>query len=154
MGIFPVRAFWLPVMVTTLVAAFFGAMLARRGRDLDRLHQQQEALQENLVAAKAENARLLSERDALLSSPEAIERVAREEYGLVAPGETVSSVNVTAPGASVRVKPARRKIVGEVTWRDVPLVLTAVVFVLTAVVFALTNLMKAKLRGGRRPDSS
>ena len=90
MRVFSAKSFWLPVLVATLVAAFFGAILNRRGRYLEQMLVTEARQQRELARLTEQNEKARAERDALLSSPEAIERVAREEYGLAAPGEEVT----------------------------------------------------------------
>jgi cell division protein FtsB len=149
MRVFSLRGFWLPVMLTTLVAALFGALLAHRGRDLARLEAELIRLDRDLAMLKQENLKLKRQRDALLSSPEAIERIGREDYGLASPGEHVVSV------APERVAPQRPRggtaLWGRVPWRDVPLQLTASVFILAAIVFALINAFTGRPRAYSEP---
>ncbi|KPK61728.1 MAG: hypothetical protein AMK73_07890 [Planctomycetes bacterium SM23_32] len=142
MRIFTARSFWLPVLLATLAAALFGAVLARRGRQLERALEEQARLEAGLQELEELNARSRAERDALLSSPEAIERVAREDYGFAAPGEQVSEF---ASGAGAAIRPRRRpphdvspwqKVL---MWRQLPLAVPAAAFVLTALICASAN---------------
>jgi len=87
--VFSLRSFWLPVLLVTLVVAAFGAVLGRHGRQLRAMLAQQGVLTEELSRLRSENARLRAERDALLSSVGAAERVAREDFGFAGPGEKV-----------------------------------------------------------------
>ena len=135
MRVFSARSFWLPVLLTTLVAAFFGAVLGRGGRALDRM------LARQAVRLEEQNRLARAERDALMSSPEAIEQVARVEYGFAAPGEQVTEFE----SAGARPRPRRRpapvaplwqKVL---TWQHLPLALPAAAFVLAGVGVALAN---------------
>ncbi len=139
MGVFSARSFWLPVLLATLVAAFFGAVLARRGRTLERLIREQKRLEARLSEMEAENARLRAERDALLSSPEAIERVAREEYGFSAPGERVEEyTGLPRPAAPAAAEPVP-SWAAALGLRVFPVLLAGAVFVFSALVVALWN---------------
>jgi len=149
MGVFSARSFWLPVLLTTLVAAFFGALLARGGRVLDNMLARQAHLEARLRRLEQEVRLARAERDALMSSPEAIEQVARVDYGFVAPGEQVTEFPtgghrsrwVRTPEQDV---PAWQKVL---TWRPLPLALPAAVFVLAAVTIALANASAPGRRG-------
>ena len=147
MGIFSTRSFWLPVMLITLVASFFGAVLARRGRHLEALQREKARLEQELRELEAENTLLKERRDALLSSPQAIERVAREEYGFTAPGESVIVLDSPeqAPEGAARPMPAAKTWI---RWSDAWFIVPAGVFAVTASLFALFNLL-----GARRTDT-
>jgi cell division protein FtsB len=143
MHAFSIRSFWLPVFVATLVAALFGAILARRGRHVQRMVEGRAILEARLARLEAENDRLRAERDELLSSPGAIERVAREEYGFAAPGEQIIRIE-----GEPRRPPAGRGrrtplSLGErvLMSGDLSVLLPAAVFVATSVVFAVMNLV-------------
>ncbi len=58
-----------------------------------------DAAEEQLAAIEEEN-RLLEARIVALQSPEEVERLAREQFGLVRPGET-GYVVITPPGEAV-----------------------------------------------------
>jgi len=144
MRVLSLRSFWLPVLLTTLVAAFFGALLARRGRDWNELLAQKAALKAELADLLEENARLRSQRDQLLSSPEAIERVAREEYGFAAPGERIEPVHARPVARAAAPRPRAPGRFAWLTWERVPILLTLSVFAVTAFVFAVLNAMSAE----------
>jgi len=144
MRVLSLRSFWLPVLLTTLVAAFFGALLARRGRDWNELLAQKAALKAELADLLEENARLRSQRDQLLSSPEAIERVAREEYGFAAPGERIEPVHARPVARAAALRPRAAGRFAWLTWERVPILLTLLVFAVTAFVFAVLNAMSAE----------
>ncbi len=63
-----------------------GLLVSRRQRR--ELH----ALQEKIQQIKTENAELDQENRDLKSNPSAVERLAREQYGLAKPGEKIYSV--------------------------------------------------------------
>jgi len=85
--------------IIALVALIVGALFGDRGLlHLMEQRRRAETLARDLDELQAENARLAAEIAALRSEPRAIERLAREELGLVRPGETVFLVR--EPGAS------------------------------------------------------
>lgn len=155
MHVFSARSFWLPVLLATLVAAFFGAVLGRRGRQWERALARQALWEGRLARTKEDDERARAERDALLSSPEAIERVAREEYGFAAPDETVTDFDSTARplGARLRAEVRVSALDRLLMWRQLPLALPAAVFLVTAFICALLNASSAA-RGGRVSSSS
>lgn len=57
--------------------------------DLRKVRQQESRLREQIRDLEKENRRLLREVTALREDPYAVERIAREELGLVKPGEVV-----------------------------------------------------------------
>ncbi len=151
--LFSVRSFWLPVFLVTLVVAAFGAVLGRHGRQLRAMLVRQEALKQELVGLRRENAKLRAERDALLSSPEAAERVAREDYGFSSPGEKVSDFQPapqtgTRPSAELQLHASAWQ--KALMWPGLPRVLPAAAFLVTAVVFGLLN--AASAARARRAD--
>lgn len=141
MRVFSARSFWLPVLVATLVAAIFGAVLGRRGRVLRHMLLDERIQQIRLAGLRKENEQAKAERDALLSSPEAIERVAREDYGQSAPGETVEEYRPrpsrpTSPPASLDGLTPWQKVL---VWPHLAVAIPAGVFVLTALGVACAN---------------
>jgi cell division protein FtsB len=62
------------------------------------MRQEVEALEREIVALRAETRRLARAVDQLRNEPEATEKIAREEFGLVRPGERVLKFPST-PGA-------------------------------------------------------
>ncbi len=132
----------MPLLLATLIAAFFGALLARRGRELEGLLVEQARLRREIAGLERQNARLKAERDALLNSPEAIERVAREDYGFAAPGESADAFESSLPEpapAPLRVTPPSLWALA-ISWRRVSLLLPAAAFVVTALILAAWNL--------------
>jgi cell division protein FtsB len=89
MNIISARSFWLPVMVTTLVATFFGALMERESRRYLRLLGEQARLEHELQQVRTQNRQLRTERTEMLTDLGAVERAAREELNLVAPGEHI-----------------------------------------------------------------
>jgi len=151
MGVFSARSFWLPVLLTTLMAAFFGALLARGGRVLDGMLARQ-AFMEHRLQRLEEDVRLArAERDALMSSPEAIEQVARVDYGFIAPGEQVKEFEGVGyrPRRTRRPEPPEPAWQKVLTWRHLPLALPAAAFVLAGVTIALANVAAS----GRREQT-
>jgi cell division protein FtsB len=87
--------------VLLLIALAVGSLFGDRG--ILHLMQQREraqSLQREIESLRSENARLASEIRALKSDPHAVERLAREELGLVRPGETVFLIRDETAGAS------------------------------------------------------
>ena len=63
-----------------------------------------QSLQQKIQQIKAENEQLDHENQALKNDPAAVERLAREQYGLVKPGDRVYSVpNQTPPSPPAAV---------------------------------------------------
>ena len=90
---------WVLGTVIALVALGVGSVFGDRGI-LSMLGEREkvEALQTELDALRAENARLSAEITDLRTNPRAIERLAREELGLARADETVFLIRETAPG--------------------------------------------------------
>lgn len=76
--------------VIVVLALAVGSLFGDRGI-LQLVDQKERAarLAQDLDALRAENLRLAEEIQALRTDPRAIERLAREELGLIGPGETV-----------------------------------------------------------------
>ena len=55
--------------------------------EIMKTRQQHRALEQSLVAAREENARMREEARRLREEPAAIEELARREHGLIRPGE-------------------------------------------------------------------
>ena len=66
---------------------------------LQMLKKRQEvrAIDQELAAARAENARLFQEMDRLKNDPAALEEVARRDLGLIKPGEKLYIIKDAAP---------------------------------------------------------
>ena len=73
-----------------------GLLASRRQRK--ELH----TLEQKIQQIKADNEELDHENQELKSNPEAVERIAREQYGLAKPGEKIYSV----PSTGTTAKPA------------------------------------------------
>lgn len=81
-------------LIALVVGSFFG------DRGILRLvaqRQQAESLRREIEHLRGENAALALEIGSLRSDPRAIERLAREELGLVRPGETVFLIREEDP---------------------------------------------------------
>jgi cell division protein DivIC len=65
-----------------------------------RQRRELHSLQERIQQIKAENAELDQENHDLKSNPDAVERLAREQYGLAKPGEKIYSVPSPKPAPS------------------------------------------------------
>jgi len=92
--------FW--IIVASIVFIYLGSSYAAGFIEIWRMRGEIRQIQEEIAAAEARNDALRQELDYLLSD-EYIEKVAREELGLVKPGET--PVIVTTPNG--RMDPGR-----------------------------------------------
>jgi len=63
-----------------------------------QMKREVEALEREIVTLRGETADLARSVDRLRSDPEAIEKIAREEFGLVRPGERVLKFPSTPGG--------------------------------------------------------
>ena len=73
-----------------LIALVVGSLFGDRGiLNLVSQREHAAAVERQLQELRAENARLAGEILSLRTDPRSIERIAREELGLVRPGETV-----------------------------------------------------------------
>jgi cell division protein FtsB len=93
--------------VIALIALVVGSLFGDRGiLHLLAQRQRAEALAGEIEELRSENGRLAADIAALRTDPRAIERLAREELGLVRPGETVFLIrDEPAPRASVAPPP-------------------------------------------------
>jgi cell division protein FtsB len=84
--------------VIALLALVVGSLFGDRGiLHLVSEREKADRLAREVEELRSENARLAAEIEALASDPLAIERLAREELGLAAPGETVFVIREDAP---------------------------------------------------------
>ena len=81
-----ILSFLLLAAVVVIIAAVFGKHGLLTYTELNTRYQ---SMQDEVARLKDENARLKTEIEALKSDPEAIERVAREELGMIKPGEVL-----------------------------------------------------------------
>jgi len=73
-----------------LIGLLVGALFGDRGiLQLQTQRERAESLGAEIEELRADNRRLAAEIEALKGDPRAIERLAREQLGLVRPGETV-----------------------------------------------------------------
>lgn len=76
--------------IIVVVGLLVGSLFGDRGLlQLVSQRERAESLAREIEQLKADNSRLAAEIGALRTDPYAIERLAREELGLVRPGETV-----------------------------------------------------------------
>jgi len=76
--------------IIVLVGLLVGSLFGDRGLlQLVSQRERADALAKEIEQLKADNSRLAADIGALRRDPAAIERIAREELGLVRPGETV-----------------------------------------------------------------
>jgi cell division protein FtsB len=94
------RKAWILGTVIAWIALAVGGVFGDRGL-LNLVEKRREvgALEVEIEALRAENARLAGEIVALRTSPRPIERLAREELGLARADETVFLIREDAPGA-------------------------------------------------------
>ncbi len=84
------RKAWVLGTVIALIALGVGSVFGDRGfLNLVEKRRRVDELRLEIDSLRAENARLTGEVSALRSSPQAIERLAREQLGLARPDETV-----------------------------------------------------------------
>lgn len=134
------KPFWRSVLLTTLAAGVVGLLLGWRGWQLRRMVNEQSAVLSQLAVLREQNERLRAQRDALLSSAEAIEMVARQDYGFAAPGEKVTEFSSRPgvprrggpPRVEVRVPPWQRVLMSPL----LPLAVPAAAFVIAFVVLS------------------
>jgi cell division protein FtsB len=84
----------LPLLAVTVGALLFGFLVADRRARLYELRRRRAQTLRELQQLREKHIELADERDRLLTEPAAIERVAREQYGMVAPGEVSAPLNV------------------------------------------------------------
>ncbi len=88
----------LRVVVIFLLLLVAASVMGNRGLlQLYRMHQEKAALEREIGDLNAENAALADEVRALRTDPFRIEAIAREELGLVKPGELVYEFRPAAP---------------------------------------------------------
>jgi len=152
--VFSLKTFWVPVLGTTLVAAFLGTVLARDGRE-HMSYRDALAEQEARLAVEAgETERLLARRRALLTSLPAIERVARDELALIGPDERpVGGASVPPAPRPLPAwqpsEPTRFEVM--LMWPDLPRLLAAAAFLVTAVLFGVWNALALWFARWRAP---
>lgn len=112
MRIIPRGTFLLPLLVVTLAALLFGFPLADRRERLYELRRRQARALRELRRVEQKRLSLVDERERLLTEPSAIERVAREQYGMVAPGEVAAPLSSSRP----KTRPAPPVSVGSDGW--------------------------------------
>jgi cell division protein FtsB len=84
------RRAWIFGTGIAFVALVVGSIVGDRGfLNLRQKRMRVEGLRQEIGALRTENAHLAGEVSALRTSPEAIEKVAREQLGLARPDETV-----------------------------------------------------------------
>ncbi len=79
------RVRWFRVILIVFTAVFLYASVEQQLR-IHAIQQQLTESKHNLEKIELENKRLLEERE-LLATPKYVEKIAREELGLVKPGE-------------------------------------------------------------------
>jgi len=83
-----------------LAVAYLPWRIAGGGDRVDKLRGQLTRIRAEAAALEAENARLAREIHALRTEPQAIEDHARDELGMIYPGELVLSVEEGTPRAT------------------------------------------------------
>lgn len=102
------------VLLFVLAAAVTNVFPFRRMIALDRAIEQEQG---RLEATQAENEALAAERDALLTDTE-VERVARERFGYVRPGEQPYVVVVPRDAGDADTTPTPGPDPGDDEWYD------------------------------------
>lgn len=95
-GVAPRLVRWVLLLLSGVI--IIDALFGDRGL-LDTMRAQREyaALEAHVARVKAENVRLRAEARRLKEDPLAIETIARDELGLVYPGETLFIIRDAAP---------------------------------------------------------
>ena len=87
-----------------LAASALNALFGDRGLlELLKVRGKIESLDQEIAMLRAENRRILAEVRSLKTSPLAVERLARENLGLVKPGEVVLLIRETGDGPTTGV---------------------------------------------------
>ena len=87
-----------------LAASALNALFGDRGLlVLLKVRQEIESLDREIAMLRAENQRILEEIHSLKTSPLAVERLARENLGLVKPGEVVLLIREAGDGPATGV---------------------------------------------------
>ena len=77
------------------------ALIGERGLvAMVRTHQEYQAVEHSLAAARAKYARLKQRAEELLHDPAAIEDAARRDFGWIKPGEKVFMIKDLQPGSN------------------------------------------------------
>ncbi len=82
------KSYFLTLLVVILLAAA-AALLFPRYRELRKAETERAAAKQQEEQKKRQIVELRQENEALRSSPDAVEKVAREKFNLCKPGETV-----------------------------------------------------------------
>lgn len=103
-----------PVLGATVLLAF--ALLAiaalKSNRDLQAARSREQVLQAQIAATRAESERLRARIDRLHHDPGMLERLAREDLGLVRPGDVIIELpEAGAPAVASPVPPAMPRAV-------------------------------------------
>ena len=100
-----------PVLGVTVL--LFLAVLAVAGvrswRDLERARQREHSLESQITQTEAQIARLRNRIERLRSDPGTLERRAREDLGMVRPGDVVIELPASPPGPLSHLPPASRE---------------------------------------------
>jgi len=129
-------SFWLPVVLLTSLAAVMCVPLARRRGELAELRKREAESLAELIALRRQELELRKEREALLTDPAAIERAAREHYGLAGRGELA----IPWPSSPKAERPAPERLLRKDGWEAVlgeggfPWPVPAAVFALSVLV--------------------
>ncbi len=88
----------------TLAASALNALFGDRGLlELLKVRDEIESLDQEIAMLRAENRRILEEVRSLKTSPLVVERLARENLGLVKPGEVVLLIREIEDGPNTEV---------------------------------------------------
>ncbi|HKI02847.1 MAG TPA: septum formation initiator family protein [Thermoanaerobaculia bacterium] len=97
-----------PVLGATvlLVLALLAIAALKSSRDLEAAHGRERLLETRIAATRAESERLRLRVDRLRNDPGMLERLAREDLGMVRPGDVVIELpDPRAPAPPARVAP-------------------------------------------------
>jgi cell division protein FtsL len=97
------------VMLSLVLLLLFGhGFFGKKGYlAVRRMKQQNQDLNQKIEQLKKENGQAMEEIKALKSDPKAIEKIAREELGLVKPGEVKITTGKLKPESSSAPPPSQ-----------------------------------------------
>ena len=97
-----------PVLVAVVVSLLLLLAIAGFGsyRDLEAARQRQELLEEKIEATRLRNEELTQRIGRLQDDPAAIERLAREQYRMMLPGDVVVVLPAEPEVATTAAQPA------------------------------------------------
>jgi len=96
------RGRWLALVVLALAALFAWQGGTYSSSDYAAVQEEARELRRVLDSLRIEVDSLRAFRDSLASDPRVVERVARERFGMIRPGEIVVTILTEAPDTAVK----------------------------------------------------